>query len=309
MVLNFKKKYLIALGLFVLGVLFCIRYASTIIYDADMSQLLDRAQVFQETGRIVPYGNVASSGVKVYTPGSFLSVVVALPMYIWNSPYSALFVIGLLHFFAMLLILRVLKDFFDFRIVYLLLIFYWCNPWQTSEVFLWNPAYLYFFTALHFWSAYQIYKGQNLFWTSLIHVLSIFGALQSHSSFVILGFISVLLFWKKALKISWSGVGGGFLLGIASLIPYFIERLNTLNEPESMATNGAFLFRGLVYVYPLMKGVWYWFRQGSFVFPTHILNDVGFNWISEEIQRSVFKLVWFVLAAIMTVTSLIFSIY
>lgn len=297
---NLKNKstfFLYTLLLLGLGTLFSGMYASTILYDGDIKQLLDHAQVFLETGKLVPYGNVASSGVKIFTPGSFLSAAVALPMYLWNSPSAALILIGVFHFLALLLILKVLLDFYDHRIVFLMLIFYGCNPWQTSEVFLWNPAYLYFFTALHFWSAHQIFKGRSTLGPTVWHVLSLFGALQSHSSFVILGFISLLLFWKKALKVNWYGIVIGLLIGIGSLIPYFIERMTALSGTESTHTSGAFLFRGLIFVYPFLKGIWYWIRQGSFAFPSHLFTDVEFNWVM------------LVLVGIFSVMSLGFSVF
>lgn len=305
---NKAKNKIIFITLMVWGIVLSALYGASVQYDGDNLQLLENAKIFLETGHLLPYGNVASSGVKIYTPGSFLSAAVALPMWVWNTPYSAIVFLGFTHFVALLLMLRVLSQIFDFKMVILYLIFFWCNPWQTSEVFLWNPGYLYFFTGLHFWSSYRLSKEQSLFWPSLWHVISIFGAMQSHSSFVILVLISLFLFWKKYIKFNRWGLVLGLGLSVLSLVPYFIERSRgTFSGVESATSTGSFLFRGLVYVYPMLKGVWYWIRHGSMAFPSHLLNDVGWSWLQEGMFKNLIKGLWTVVTLMMAFLTVVFS--
>jgi hypothetical protein len=279
--------------IFAYGCLLSALYAGTSVFKQDSNQLLQRGHIFVTEGRLVPYGSVASSGVWSYTPGSFLSAAVGIPMKIWDSPYAAHVMIGLLHALGLLMMLDLFRRLGRHRMIALYLILFWCNPWRTSEVFLWNPAYLFFFTCLHLWSAFRL-SGRSSVLFSALHVLSIVGAMQVHSSFVILGFVSLMLLWKRAVRPNWAGVGIGVLLGGASLLPYILARIENPALLSTSMSEGGFLFRGLVLVYPVLKGVWYWIRHGSFVFPGHIFSRVGFDWVSSVPLRVPVRYSWLV---------------
>src|SRR5690606_24662333 len=89
---------------------------------------------------------------------------------------------------------------------------------------LWNPAYIYFVTTLHMWSAYHLAKKRS-FLFSFLHAQSLFLGLQVHPSFVILFLITMLLLWTKSLKAHWVGTFTGIAFGVLTLIPYILAGL------------------------------------------------------------------------------------
>ena len=273
-----KMQFLILLCF---GVILSAIYGVSVNFDNDIAQLLARAHHFLSTGILTPYGSIASSGVKVFTPGSFLSAAISWPMALWDHPFAALIAVSLFHLAGLLLVVTVLLKYFDFKMVLLYVVFYWCSPWRTSEVFLWNPTYMFFWVPLHFWSAERNSEKPD-FIASAIHIISIFGAMQSHSSFVALVILSFLLLWKKAIRLSWGGSFCGVLLGGLSLLPYFLEKIHHPEVFQMGETPTPFLFRGIILVYPFLKGIWYWIRQGSFVFPSHLLNHSPFSGIVQK---------------------------
>ena len=190
-------------GLMILiGFLTAVLYGYGHLIDGDAFQNLEKAHAFVTQGQLVPYGNISSSGISGNVPGLFLTLVAGLPMKLWHSPWSALIVIALMHFMALLMFTNVLKNFVSPVTLSALYIFFWLNPWRASEVFIWNPGYIFFASLLHMWSAYHLSKKPS-FTFSILHGLSLFLGLQIHPSFIILFFMTMLLLWTKSLKPHW----------------------------------------------------------------------------------------------------------
>jgi signal transduction histidine kinase len=85
------------------------------------------------------------------------------------------------------------------------MVIYWLNPWFLFENTLWNPSYLSFFTAVHFWAAFHMQQKKS-FWYSFLHLLAIGMAVQLHYSWPILAVISSFLFYRGIIKIHWLGL-------------------------------------------------------------------------------------------------------
>jgi hypothetical protein len=296
-------------ALILLGFFLTALYGYGHFIDNDVIQMLDRAHILVTQGIFTHFGNASTSGSSGYTPGSFLTFITGVPMMIWFSPWAALLAICLLHFLGFLMLINVLKNFLGKHVYLLVIVFFWLNPWRMSEVFLWNPAYIYFVSLLHMWSAYHLSKKAS-FRFSVIHGLSLFLGLQVHPSFIILFFMTMILLWMKALKPNFLGTFTGILLGLLSLIPYLLVGLkNPHIFPHAGGGGEGFLFFGLVKVYPMLKGFWYWILFGSTIFQTHVFHQVSFNWIENKNLHLFFKYFWTVIKYIFGVTGVLLSFY
>jgi hypothetical protein len=91
----------------------------------------------------------------------------------------------------------------------------------------------------------------------MLIVLIIGTALQLHASFLILAIASILLWWRGYIRVHWPGFVCGCAIFLASLVPWFLV---AMRHPEIVPVQEGFLGRGLVTLYPLAKGVFYWLR-------------------------------------------------
>ena len=280
-----------------LAIIFCGLIAAALYayghkVDGDVIQLLRNGHALVVKGELVPFGSHSSSGSSGNVPGAFLSLAVGLPMKIWHSPWASLIVLACLHLAALLMFLDVMKKFISPIALLALAVFFWLNPWRTSEIFLWNPGYIFFAAVFHFWTAYRL-SADRSFLFSLLHALSIFLALQIHASFVILIFITLILLKMRAIQANWPGVWMGILLGIASLTPYLLAGIDDPNIfPQPGSGGKGYLFFGIINVYPLLKAFWYWILFGSLIFQKHIFHQLEYNWISPEGLQLAFNISW-----------------
>lgn len=292
----------------IVGFLLAALYSYGHLIDGDVIQNLVKAHEFVTYGKITPYGNISSSGISGNVPGVFLTLIAGLPMKLVHSPWSALVVIAIMHFFALMMFVNVLKNYVSPITITALYVFFWLNPWRASEVFIWNPAYIFFVSLLHMWSAYYLSKSRS-FLFSFIHAQSLFLGLQVHPSFIILFFMTMLLLWTKAMKPNWKGTVSGIIFGIITLVPYIIAGLK---DPSLFPQTGGgddkgFLFFGLLYVYPLLKAFWYWILFGSTIFQTHIFHQTEYSWIGNDFLRVAFKYMWLVLKYSIGIAGVLFS--
>ena len=289
------------------GLLLNALYAVNYKMHHDIFQMLERANKFVTEGVIIFHGN-ATSGAMGKIPGGLLSVLVGFPMKIWDSPYAALILLALLHVLALYFLLDLLRNYFSTSLLLLFTVLFWLTPWRVSEIYLWNPSYLFFATALHVWSAHKMYEAKS-FWPSFWHLFSIIFAFQVHSSSIILVFISTLLFWRKAIKINWLGVSLAGLLGVGSLAPYAMALINNPEISPQMNDDRYFLFRGLLYVFPIFKSIWYWVRFSATIFPRHIFQQIEFSWAFSEQIQWIPQILWAIVKYFMGISTTLFSIY
>ncbi len=251
-----------AILLFVIGVLLSVLMFKTLVFHSDNIQIMDKATRLIQTGQWTHYGNLATKVGSI--PGSFLTAVTAWPMILYYSPYSAMAVILLFHLLSLYFLKKIADEILlsstqiqkkDLGLLFLLLtIFYWLNPWRVEQSELYNPGYLFLFSALHLWTSQKMQKKS--FWLTLVHVLTIGFFFQVHFSFLILAFVSLILFITGQLKVSWKG----FFLGVAlvglSLLPYILERFfapELIEKQIDFTKSDAFFGRNAVLVYPVLK--------------------------------------------------------
>lgn len=245
---------LFALGL-ALAVLMLVRSQ----VGGDQLNLLARGWLLAAEGKWISYGNPMSTGGKA--PGGITSVLVGLPLLVWRDHRAPSAVILLFHVLAYWILNGTLKRILSPRERVLLALLYWLNPWQLYFAsFLWNPSYLFLFGAVHLWSCLT-QRERGRFWPSFLHASGLALAFQIHASFLLLAVASLLLWLRRYYRVHWGGAIFGGVLASLPLIPWAIE-VTTHPALVTEASKG-FLGRGLVLVFPLVRGLLYWFRYAS----------------------------------------------
>ncbi|MBA1433144.1 MAG: 3-deoxy-D-manno-octulosonic acid transferase [Epsilonproteobacteria bacterium] len=291
--------------LLLLGLGLSFFYASHQILTGDQTQMLYKGYMAAYKDVWINYGNAASAVGNV--PGSMLTYVVALPVMLFDSPFSPMLFLILLHLASYFLLDSVIKDIFkaDIRLVFLII--YWLNPWFLFENILYNPSYLFFFSALHFWSAYK-QREQSSFWYSFLHMLAIGLALQFHYSWIILSIISLYLVYRNIVKVNWFGVAFGVVVIGISLIPYLQAVMHNSSITKHADDTGRYIGWGGVHVYPVLKSFIYWLRYGSFFFPNKLIMSANFDWISStHMVQLIFTYLYKALVIAVGVVTLYFS--
>jgi hypothetical protein len=283
-----KNKYeaLWIASLWVLGLAFSAWSFQSLGLHYDHLQILKKAILFYETGELSHFGNYGS-GVG-FVPGSVTTVLSAVPMKIYFSPYSAMAVIALFHVLAAIALIWMGKKLApDGSLTVLILLLFWLNPWRVEQSELYNPGYLPLFSGLHIWSAFKLRDKKHWAWSAL-HVIAIGLCAQIHYSAVILAVTSLLLWWSGRVRVNWGGIALGVGLVVLTLVPYFSSVTSEPNLEISLQhSEKAFLGRNLVLVYPVFKAILYWFRYGSTYFGRHVFSEIRFDFISDMQVRQV----------------------
>lgn len=187
-----------------------------------------------------------------------------------------------------------------------LIVLYWLNPWRLEQVELYNPGYIYLFSSLHLWSALKMERKS--FWMTLIHCLVIGFCAQVHFSALILAILSSLLFLLKKIKVNWWGFSVSVILVFISLIPYWIQKHQMPISDVDLTKGDAFLGRNLILVYPVLKGIIYFFRMGSMYFGRHIFSEINFEWIiNNNFLKEALSFVFHALKWLLAAGTLFFS--
>ncbi len=246
--------------LFALGFLLPLFYLWRVQVGGDQAKLLLLGWEFYTTGTPPPYGTVLSHGGML--PGSLTGLLVGLPLYLSESYFLINVSILLFHVLAWGILDRTLRGILTPRERLLYTILYWLNPWRIyHSLFLWNPNWVFFFAAFHFWTLYR-QRREASFLVSLLQVLSAGLLLQLHGSFLVLVLISVVLWLRGYQHIHWGGILMGVLLSAAMLYPWAVA---VVANPTIRPTQSGFLGSGLVEGNPI-RTVLYWIRLSSFQF-------------------------------------------
>ncbi len=276
-------------AIFFWGIIIGIFYCINMKIKFDQDQLYHKGNLLAAHSIWIHHGNISSGGL-FNVPGSLTTLLVGVPLMIWYSPYSPLILVSLFHIIAYFLLDKIISTSFnDFKARIIFAIIYWSNPWRASEAFLWNPCYLFFFTALHMWSAFKMRESKKILPT-LIHVFSIGMAGQVHNSALILVFLSLFLYWRKIIKIHWPTAVSGIIIVLLSLIPFLNLLLN--DRIQYPSDDEAFLAKGLL-TGVMLKGIFYWIRYGSFLFPRTLVSYTDFQWLTDNTSLTqILKIIW-----------------
>src|SRR6185295_2727423 len=245
---------LFAVGL-AIAILLLVRSQS----GGDQLNLLARGWLLAAEGKWISYGNPMSTGGKA--PGGITSLLVGLPLLLWRDHRAPGVLILLFHVLAFSVLDRTLRRVLSPCERVLLCVLYWLNPWQLYFAsFLWNPNYLFLFGAIHLWSTLA-QRERARFWPSFLHAAGLALAFQIHASFLLLAVASFLLWLRRYCRVHWGGAIAGGVLAALPLIPWTME----LAAHPAILTGAdkGFLGRGLILVFPLVRGLMYWLRYAS----------------------------------------------
>jgi hypothetical protein len=244
---------------FVLGLLISAWMVARSQVGGDQLNLLARGWFLAEEGRWISYGNPMSTGGKA--PGGVTSLLVGLPLMLWRDHRAATLVVLAFHVLAYGLLDRTLRPLLSSRERVLLAILYWLNPWRLYfSAFLWNPNYLFLFGAVHLWSCLA-QRREPRFWPSFLHAAGLALAFQIHASFLLLALASALLWLRGYFKVHGPGTVLGGVLASLPLLPWAMEL--AANPAIVTEADKGFLGRGLLLLFPLLRGLLYWLRYSS----------------------------------------------
>ncbi len=293
MVFDYKKQIWLTFTIGVVCSLFYLTHQKIVV---DSLQLLERGFWLTE-GYLFPFGPRSTNTNYVFGP--FISVFVGIFLKIYQHPVAPLMGILALHItsFWVLLKIKLFKPNQNFHLVFLTLC--WASPWRSSEVFLWNPAFIFPFIIFFLYGVERNFEQKD-FWGTLLYGLIIGLSAHIHNSFLIMIVFVMLMFFKRQMKIYWSALALSVVVGLCLFIPTFIV---VLRHPEILIQNQgpARLFSNLLTVGEMIKGWSYWLRYASLYFgsTTFQLPEINFN------DASVLEILWFGVKWFMAIISFV----
>ena len=226
----------------------------------DQLDMLARGWLFTH-GDWLQFGMTTSANGK--TPGGLTSLLAGLPLLVWRDYRSPALLILLSHVVGYALLDRTVRGLLTRTERLLFAVLYWLNPWRLyHSAFVWNSNWEFLLGAVHLWTVHRQRRSPS-FSASLLHVLALGAFLQLHSAFVILVLASVLLWWRGYFRPSLPGVALGAGLSALALIPWVQA---VVANPALLPGGRGFLLRGLVYVFPMVRGIGYLLRYPSLSF-------------------------------------------
>lgn len=271
--------YLIILLLIALFVVLSLVYQVNQKFSFDQVQMLLKGFHAVQTGEYLPFGNEASTMGNL--PGMISSWVIGFPLKLINTAFAPVVFLLVLRIIGIILYINALTLLFSRKIVLIGIFLLALSPWMLYQSMLYNPAYLLFGSALALNCLVRLRRVKNSdrgllhhhhtpfelgrFLSSFFLVLAIGFCLQLHFSWPVLAATTGILYLRRDIKVSYSGIILGLAVVALSLWPYVTEVMHNptlLTNPEPYAQE-RYLGYGLVHVYPVFKGLLYWLRFGS----------------------------------------------
>ncbi len=248
-------------ALFAAGLAASIVMARRAQIELDQFALIVRGWMLAKEGWLVPFGALTAAGG--FQPGALSSLLMGLPLLVWEDYRAIGFLTLFTHIGAYWLLDRTLKDVVGARGRLVLCIVYWLNPWRLFySAHVWNPNLVFLPAVLHLSTAMRS-RQRASFLQSFGHVLAIGIAFQLHASFLVLAIASLLLFAKGYLRVHWGGFVAGVAVALGSLANWAVV---ALRYPGLLPINTGFIGSGLVQVGPVLKGAAYWLRYPTAAF-------------------------------------------
>lgn len=209
-------------------------------------------------GEVSAFAKSMSGGGVI--PGSLLQLIVGAPLRLWLDYRSPGLVVVIFHALAGLILWRVFQQALGSRFASLYLGVYWLSPWRLYHSgFIWEPNYLLLPAAVHLWASW-VQRREAKRWASLVLGLTLLLAPQLHLSGVVLILLTVLLGWRRVVRLDPIGILSGAALGTLTLLPtaaaFFAGELPRIAPSAALGA-------GFLKIYPLFKALAYWLRLGS----------------------------------------------
>lgn len=297
MIKNYSRNelWLIAI-IFSLGLISSLVFIFNQLIVQDSAQLLERGYLFTQ-GILVPFGPRSTNTNFIY--GSFISIFVGTFLSIWAHPLSPLFGILLLHVLCFFLLFRI--EFLQVKKAFFLtfLFLFWVSPWRSSEVFLWNPSFLFPLMIFYLFGVDLCLRQKNFWGTLCIGVATVL-TLQVHNSVLFLVILTALLALKKTIRLD---VRALLLTGLFAVVCLAPTIFVILRYPDvlSLNKNPAPLFRNLLRGGEAIKGVTYWLRYPSLYFGSTTFQLPKLHWPSSDWDDRL----WWVGKWVMAVASIV----
>ena len=253
-------------ALFVVGLAVSLLLVMRGLPAGDQLNLLARGWLLAAKGEFVAYGNPMSTGGKA--PGGITSLLVGLPLFFWRDHRAPTVLILLGHVVAYGLLDRSLRRLLGPGERLLFAVFYWLNPWRLYfSGLLWNPSYLFLFGALHLSTSLEQREAPR-FLASFLHLAALVLAFQVHASFLLLALASALLWQRGYFKLHWPAALAGGAVAALPLLPWALA----VSSHPALVTGAqrGFPGRGLLYVFPSLRGIAYWLRYPSLGLPEKV---------------------------------------
>ena len=216
----------------------------------DQWNLLARGWTLVDQGVWIPFGNPTSAGGNGI--GGLTSLVVGAPLFVWQHFRAPAVFIALLHLVAYILIDRALVQTIGPRGRVIFAVLYWLNPWRLYfSGHLWNPNFLFLAGAVHMSSSLSL-RRRGHFWLSCLHVAMIGLAFQLHPAAIILALASTIGVARGTIRLHVAGASLGLAIVALSLLPW-LQAVSV--TPEILPGSEGFVGRGLVTVYPVVRGM------------------------------------------------------
>lgn len=286
-------------------------------FSYDQTQMLLKGYYAAFTGTYLPFGNEASTMGNL--PGMLSSWVIGFPLTMYMHPYAPAVFQTIVRMVGILIFANAISQLFSRRIVLLGTFIFALSPWTLYQTMLYNPAYLTFCAPLVLNCLIRLRNerhehrmrdsGAGRFFASAILVIAIGMVVQLHFSWPVLVAGAGILWLRRDIKVSYTGILAGAAIVGFSLWPYIQEVMNNpnlLNNPESYSKD-RYIGYGLVHVYPIFKGLLYWLRFASFsITQKAIVPD-----IEDEYSLLVVILcwVWIILSQFAAVITVIVAAY
>jgi hypothetical protein len=227
----------------------------------DQLHLLDLGTKLVGEGELLGYSKLKTGGGM--NLGSLMQLLVAGPLFLWESYLSPMIVPLVFSVISFFVARPVIQDAYGSKGVFLFALFFFLSPTRIyNSAFLWEPAYLFLFMALHFYSSYQLMKNGSSFKHSFIVILSLICMLQIHNSALIMIIASLWLLLRKQIKYDVKGSLAAFLVGGLFFLPLLFD-LSSIQTAEVDESTG-YIGKSLITVAPFLKSIFYMIKLSGF---------------------------------------------
>ncbi|MGD2153126.1 MAG: hypothetical protein PVG79_07630 [Gemmatimonadales bacterium] len=226
----------------------------------DQITLLGLGLEFAETGGLSPFAKAMTGGGRI--PGSFLQLLVGIPLEIWPDYRAPALFIGISHLVAVVVLALTLVRALGPTSAVFFLAVYWLSPWRLHHSgVLWEPCFVFLPAAIHLACLYRL-REQGRPVASAVLGATLVLTMQIHASFLILVVTAAVLLLKRKVRLSFWGAAAGVVAGSLTLIPTVLAYLRD-ELPGLAPARWEHLPPVALEVSNVLKAALYWFRLGS----------------------------------------------
>ncbi len=216
------------------------------------------------------------------TNDSLKSIMISAPMNLWENTLAPVILLIFLRLLAFFLVYRELSGIFSRETMLWFAGVFLLSPWILYSTTLGADAYLQLGAAAYLISSLKLTRSglprsSTFLWTA-VHLFSIAWCLALSPSWGVLLIASVILWIKGTIHPNIGGIIASLAVFAVIFIPYVNQLSSDENATVYLSHSYVYPGHGVVYMYPLVKGLMYWVRYTSTLFQNEILFQTGFEW-------------------------------